>query len=457
MATASAAAHAADPLDLGENVRVELVDVPAGQFVEGGASDSHTGADEGRRTVRIRRPFAMGKTLVTVAQFRRFVQAANYRTEAEKGTSGGFGWNGSALEQRPAYHWKNPGFAQSSDDPVVIVTYNDAIAFTNWASRQVGRSVRLPTEAEWEWAVGAGAATSFFWGNDASKATEYCWFFENAGTGTHPVGKRRANARGIADAVGNVWQWCRDYHGPISGDAVDDPWQDEPTTWAQSDKPRRVLKGGSWLTKDVWKLRTGARNRATEGSRNADFGFRVVVTSEPVGGAAPPSPVAATPPPANDDSAASSDARGAGTPKEGWSFGTGFAAAAGVWVLGLIASVIAVVISRRRKPRFPQSGPLAAMGVRPVVRQDGFTLMGISQPSMVWYRIGRGPKLQVLVQPNSRGAFIYTGQTPRELEVLSIVPLVTEPGSCDDSAPYADPPSYRPAASRARERWPSAY
>jgi len=79
---------------------------------------------------------------------------------AERGDSGGSGWNGSELVQKKEYTWKTPGFAQTDDHPVVLVTYADAVSFTSWASAKSGRTIRLPTEAEYELAARAGTTTA---------------------------------------------------------------------------------------------------------------------------------------------------------------------------------------------------------------------------------------------------------------------------------------------------------
>src|SRR5262249_26041586 len=152
-------------------------------------------------------------------------------------------------------------------------TFGDANAFVAWASRKTGRRVRLPTEAEWEYAARGGTATPWFGASKEEDALALGWFKANAGSSTHPVALKKPNAFGLFDMAGNVYEWCRDVYAPYpAGDAVDP----ENATNTGTEPERRVLRGGSWL-KDPRRARSAARNRNTPGSRNADNGFRVAV------------------------------------------------------------------------------------------------------------------------------------------------------------------------------------
>lgn len=457
---ASSTARAAPPpLDLGKGVQVALVEVQAGTFVQGSAAGEPGHApDEGRREVRITRPFWIGRAPVTVGQFRRFAEEAGYVTEAEKGSSGGFGWDGTKLVQRKGFTWKSPGFAQTDEHPVVIVTYGDAEAFAAWASRKTGLTVRLPTEAEWEMAARGGTAARFFWGNDETQAEQRAWFAKNAGRGTMPVGSKAQNELGLQDPAGNVWQWCLDFHGPIGSDAATDPAARSPVTWEHSDKPRRVLKGGSWLTNDRWKLRPAARHRATDGSRNADFGFRIVAL--PRGAQDPVGPLKSAPagrPTSDDDEPAYRSEKDA----RNLALGCGAMGCVGVMILG------AVLLGLRAAAR--KSGGAAPPGVQVRVATDGFWLVapGATASVRVTYAVRthtRTTSGAAVVNPGPQGTFVYTGEPVLHARIATVTviggsghaprPQASRASSWSSSSSRHDHDTWGSSGSSG---WPSAY
>ena len=140
-------AQSAEPsrtLDLGDGVKIELIRIEPGTFMQGSAAGRPgRGEDETEREVTISQAYYIGKTPVTRGQFAQFVTATKYRTEAEKGTSGGFGLENGALVQKTGYNWRNPGFKQTDDHPVVLVTWDDTQAFARWLSgKKVQRGPR---------------------------------------------------------------------------------------------------------------------------------------------------------------------------------------------------------------------------------------------------------------------------------------------------------------------------
>src|SRR5262249_24196357 len=140
-----------------------LVLVSEGEFLMGSpdADPAAKAIEKPRHRVRISRPFYLGAHEVTVGQFRAFVAATGYRTEAESSGEGGSIYDRvhKRFEQISDCNWRNPGLplAQGDDEPVVQVSWNDAMAFCRWLSERDHRSYRLPTEAEWEYACRAGS------------------------------------------------------------------------------------------------------------------------------------------------------------------------------------------------------------------------------------------------------------------------------------------------------------
>ncbi len=190
-----------------------------------GAEDDEIVVREGKKQkhlVRITQPFYLGVTEVTRGQFRISVNETGYKTEAEKDGKGGFGWNEETkrFEQNSRFTWQNAGFEQTDEHPVVNVSWNDAQEFITWLSRKEGKTYRLPTEAEWEYACRAGTKTAYFCGDDleglaavantadgTAKEKYPEWTTIAARDGyvyTAPVGRFRANAFALYDMHGNV-------------------------------------------------------------------------------------------------------------------------------------------------------------------------------------------------------------------------------------------------------------
>ncbi|WP_339133156.1 MAG: formylglycine-generating enzyme family protein [Candidatus Electrothrix sp. GW3-4] len=154
--------------------------------------------------------------------------------------------------------------------PVVDVSWQDANNYCDWLSMVTGRPYRLPTEAEWEYGCRAGTDTLYFFGNDARFLDEYAWYAENAGNMTHPVGRKKANAWGLHDLYGNVWEWCADSY---KKDYYTELPMNNPAG-AEHGGAGRVLRGGSWDSGER-SIHSSFRFRLSPGLRIIRVGFRV--------------------------------------------------------------------------------------------------------------------------------------------------------------------------------------
>jgi formylglycine-generating enzyme required for sulfatase activity len=167
----------------------------------------------------------------------------------------------------------NPSeFKNNPQNPVEQVSWNDAQAFCRKLSQITGKTYRLPTEAEWEYACRAGTTTRYYFGDDASQLGDYAWYDGNSQDKTHPVGQKKPNAWGLYDMSGNVWEWCEDnWHSSYENAPRDG------SAWLTNDNDYPILRGGSWYC-DLSACRSAYR--LSDGLRRSDhyggLGFRVV-------------------------------------------------------------------------------------------------------------------------------------------------------------------------------------
>lgn len=211
--------------------------------------------------------FTIARFDVTLGEFREFVAATGYRSEAELG-DGCYIYDGNVWRKERAASWRSPGFSQEENHPVVCVSWNDAIAYAKWLSGRDKRRYRLPTEAEWEYAArGRGRVEKYAGSNDVDAVA---WYSANAGGSTHPVGRKQANALGLYDMSGNVWQWTADWYG--AGYYRDSP-KLNPQGAVNGNK--RIFRGGSWFY-DARGVRASYRDFAVPSYRSSYLGFRLV-------------------------------------------------------------------------------------------------------------------------------------------------------------------------------------
>jgi formylglycine-generating enzyme len=280
------------PREMINSLGMSLLLIPRGKFLMGSPKDEDDRVDEEiPHEVEITRPFYMGKHEVTVGQFKAFVKDANYKTEAEKDGKGGRAFDGKEFVQKPEFTWKNLHYTQSDNEPVMVVSWNDAVAFCEWLSKKEGKSYRLPTEAEWEYACRAGTKTRFHTGdrdddlkvagNIADAALTKKWKdafwamnWDDGYSFTAPVGRFKANAFGLRDMHGNVWEWCSDWYAE---DYYGKSPKQDPQGPARGKD--RVSRGGAWSTQPKF-CRSAFRDWHEPGYRSDCVGFRVVTSSK---------------------------------------------------------------------------------------------------------------------------------------------------------------------------------
>ena len=208
-------------LDLGGDVKMELALIPAGEFMMGSAHG--LGREKPVHRVRITKPFYMAVTEVTQAQWRAVME--------------GDAWGGKQSVGR------------SSDAAANHISWSDAVRFCQALSKKTEGTVRLPTEAEWEYACRAGTVTEYCFGDDIGRLGEYAWYKKNAqDVGEdypHRVAQKKPNAWGLYDMHGNVWEWCQDWYVEryYGNSPTDDP--SGPAT-GQS----HVMRGSCWFSVD---------------------------------------------------------------------------------------------------------------------------------------------------------------------------------------------------------------
>jgi formylglycine-generating enzyme required for sulfatase activity len=243
-------------LDLGNTVTMKLLKIPAGKFMMGSPDDEEgRGGNEGpRHEVTISKPFYMGLYEVTVEQFDQFVKDSGYAWEKRKF-----------------------GYVQRNDHPASCVNWDDAQVFCKWLSKKTGRTVSLPTEAQWEYACRAGTTTQYNFGDDADDLSEYAHFDMDGWDGSAkgsptvaPVGSFKPNAWGLYDMHGNVNECCEDYIS--SAYSPDDKLDPKGSNMVN----KRVMRGGSW-SRGAADCRSAARGMVRPGIAGPREGLRVVV------------------------------------------------------------------------------------------------------------------------------------------------------------------------------------
>lgn len=239
---------------LTNSIGMKLVSIPAGEFLMGSPDSDHMAHshEKPQHRVRITQSFSLGQTEVTQSQWK------------------------SVMGTEP---WKDEDDAQKGVDyPATSVTWDDASEFCRKLSAKEGKSYRLPTEAEWEYACRGGTQTRYSFGDDESQLSDHGWFSGNADDVNekypHRVGQKKANPFGLYDMHGNVEEWCNDWYvfeeNYYKQSRVDDP--NGPLEGVG-----RVQRGGSWYLPAEY-CRSASRSANTQGAYFSYQGFRVVLS-----------------------------------------------------------------------------------------------------------------------------------------------------------------------------------
>ncbi|MDR1817173.1 MAG: SUMF1/EgtB/PvdO family nonheme iron enzyme [Puniceicoccales bacterium] len=276
--------------DLGAN-GLRMKWIPEGEFFMGSPeTEPDRDPDETRHKVRISRPFWLGETEVTQAQyaaimgvnpavFRGAAAAPAAKAAAGAGTpaagEGAAGATGSAPASAPA---PAPAAAVTADQlPVEYVSWGDAFAFCKKLTEREHKAGRLPpgyaytlpTDAEWEYACRAGTTTPYA---GSGNLDDMGWHWKNSERRTHPVAKKKANAWGLFDMHGNVWEWCLDYSDTIIKSNATDPVGEISTA------THHFIRGGGYF--DVpRKCRSAFHDWNAAGDRYLNIGFRLALTT----------------------------------------------------------------------------------------------------------------------------------------------------------------------------------
>jgi formylglycine-generating enzyme required for sulfatase activity len=226
------------------SIGMKLVLIPPGEFMMGSPeSDDEAGDNEKPpHEVKITKPFYLGGHEVTQEQYEKVMG-------------------------------ENPSNFKGAGNPVERVSWNDAAEFCKRLSAEEGKTYRLPTEAEWEYACRAGTTTWFSFGDDEESLGEYAWYRDDSEGKTHPVGGKKPNAWGLDDMHGNVWEWCQDWYDGAyyKTSSTDDPPGPETSSV-------RVFRGGGWWNSARF-CRAAFRGGNEPQYRSGNLGFRVAAVA----------------------------------------------------------------------------------------------------------------------------------------------------------------------------------
>lgn len=289
------------PVEVTNHVGMKFRLVPPGKFLMGSPENepghNSEGHDETRHPVTLTRPFYLSTTETTVGQFRPFVEAVRYETDVERAGGGNAHDELAVWKHRPGTNWQKPGFAgpytQSDTHPVVHVSVTDAGHFCRWLTERGGEdnpawgSYDLPTEAQWEWAARGGAGGRFWWGDELETTGRRANMGDQDLLAVHPkwprqtlavndghaflapVGSFDSNPFGLADMLGNVWEFCSTRYADYPEEPVIDPVPANPARGY-------AVRGGGWSNIPA-HCRLANRNADPPHFGHSNLGFRVAI------------------------------------------------------------------------------------------------------------------------------------------------------------------------------------
>ncbi len=253
-----------------------LVFIQGGEFLMGDLTGDGMPSEKPVHQVQLS-GFYLSDHEVTVGEFRKFITATAYITDAEKKDSSLAYFNGRWIKMK-GVDWQYNANGRLRPDtenehPVVHVSWNDANAYCAWLSKKWNCNFHLPTEAQWEYAARGGPTGSAVRYSGSSMVEEVAWYRANSGDETHPVGLKKPNRLGLYDMTGNVWEWCSDWFDKdyYTQSPLVDPCGPEIGTV-------RSFRGGCWYSDEDY-LRLGFHQFGNYPDQSyGDFGFRIALT-----------------------------------------------------------------------------------------------------------------------------------------------------------------------------------
>jgi formylglycine-generating enzyme required for sulfatase activity len=276
-----------------------MIPIEPGTFMRGSTAEQaareqtperDAGNERPQGRVEIRRRFALGKFEVTRGQFAQFARETRLApsTECLSWDRSNARWGRFPGER----NWIAPGFEQGDDHPVVCVSWSESKAYAAWVASRTGKSYRLATDAEWEYAARAGTATQRWWGDDRQRACEYANVSDltkaealrqplvpaevfpcrDGHVFTAPVGRFKPNPWGLYDLFGNAWEWTEDCFGRSYDGAPTDGSARQPAPGTACGE--RVMRGGAWHANPFY-IRAAKHDFAPPSLRSARMGLRL--------------------------------------------------------------------------------------------------------------------------------------------------------------------------------------